>query len=85
MMVEVFRTTVTDHDLAARLVDQIQETFGSYSANFDLDDCDKVLRVANPSGRVESTLLIHFLRGEGIRAEILSDEVPSLSIANHLN
>ena len=52
-MVEVFKTNVKDRDQAKMLIDQIQKTFTDFTANFDLEDCDKILRVksTNPSRR----------------------------------
>ncbi|QJW88451.1 hypothetical protein HNV11_03215 [Spirosoma taeanense] len=76
-MVEVFKTDVRSPTQAKRLIDQIHSTYTSYQANFDLDDCDRVLRVECPSGVVESTSLITLLRAAGFGAEILPDDVPA--------
>jgi uncharacterized protein YpbB len=71
-MIEVFKTNVKDRDHANMLVDQIHKTFGNYKANFDLEDCDKILRVKCTTGSVQPTLLINLLKGYGFNAEILS-------------
>ena len=44
-MVEVFRTNVKQRDHANILISQIHKAFPDYKANFDLEDCDKILRV----------------------------------------
>lgn len=77
-MVEVFRTNVTEHRDARRLIDQIHQNFINYKANFDLQDCDNILRVKCFKGSIESSLLIELLEKQGFNAEILPDEVPIL-------
>ena len=49
-MVEVFKTNVKDPHHAAMLIDCIHKSFDGYNANFDLEDCDKILRVKSASG-----------------------------------
>ena len=44
-MVEVFKTNVMDRRQAQMLVDQIHQLFKNYHSNFDLEDCDKILRI----------------------------------------
>ena len=43
-MVEVFKTNVQE-DSTASLVEQLLEHFPQSKINFDLEDCDKILRV----------------------------------------
>lgn len=73
-MVEVFKTNVKDWDHANMLLDQIHKTFGDYKANFDLEDCDKILRVKCATGLIESSLLINLLKDFGFNAEVLPDD-----------
>ncbi|MEJ6980427.1 hypothetical protein WG906_08190 [Pedobacter sp. P351] len=73
-MVEVFKTDVKDLDLATLLIDQIKKTFVDYSANFDLQDCDNILRVESNTELIQSSALIAFLKALGCCAEILPDE-----------
>ena len=73
MMVEVFKTNVTDPDHADRLIDQIHHAYQEYKANFDLEDCDRILRVKSTSGRIQTSLLIDLLQDAGFRAEVLPD------------
>ena len=44
-MVEVFKTDVTEHHQAAMLEGVLLQHFPLFRINFDLDDCDKILRV----------------------------------------
>ncbi len=77
-MVEVFKTNVKDHDYANRLIEQIHKNFIGYNANFDLQDCDNILRIKSITGIIESNPLISFLEQFGCEAEILGDEIKQL-------
>jgi hypothetical protein len=74
-MVEIFKTDVKDRDQANRLIDRIHKTFINYKANFDLEDCDRILRVQSSAGSVRATLLIELSKDLGINAELLPDVV----------
>jgi hypothetical protein len=72
-MIEVFKTDVeTDHH-ARMLVHLIEQRLG-YHANFDLSDCDRILRVQCKDGCVH-TSLISLLKEYGFYAEVLSEEI----------
>ena len=75
-MVEVFKTNVEDRGHAKMLIEKIHQHFIDYKANFDLEDCDKILRVKSFAGHVQSTLLIHLLKQFGFQAEVLDDDFP---------
>jgi hypothetical protein len=74
-MVEVFKTNVKDAGLANLLINHIHHTFPDYKANFDLEDCDKILRVACASGTVQPGFLINILNDFGFQAEVLPDDL----------
>jgi hypothetical protein len=74
-IVEVFKTNVKDPDLAELLVYHIQQTFPDYQASFDLEDCDKILRVETKAGLVQARQLIDLLLDFGFQAEVLPDEL----------
>jgi hypothetical protein len=44
-MVEVFKTNVQDRELAEHIASILRGKFAFARINFDLDDCDKILRV----------------------------------------
>ncbi|QEC66514.1 hypothetical protein FRZ67_04095 [Panacibacter ginsenosidivorans] len=44
-MVEVFKTNVQASEQADELISLLQQAFPGNKINFDLDDCDKVLRI----------------------------------------
>lgn len=74
-MIEVFKTNVTEKEHANMLLVRIHKTFRDHRANFDLEDCDKILRVTCRNGPVQSYPLIQLLQDFGFQAEILEDEM----------
>lgn len=44
-MVEVFKTNVQQESDKSRVLAIIQKLFPNYKINFDLEDCDRILRV----------------------------------------
>ena len=78
-MIEVLKTDVNQWEHAKMLMDEIHKTFSEYKANFDLDDCDKILRVICMEGSVHASLLIDLLKDFGFNAEVLPDTVPILA------
>jgi len=73
-MIEVFKTNVRHHDHAAMLIEEIQARFGSYHANFDLEDCDKILRIESQHD-ICNEFVNDLLRSFGYNGEILPDTV----------
>ncbi len=73
-MIEVFKTNVKEDCHANLLVDQIHKIFEGHEANFDLEDCDKILRVKCRSGFIQPSKFIRLLNDFGFHAEVLPDE-----------
>ena len=44
-IVEIFKTNVSNQQLANKIIMDLNQLFPDYNINFDLEDCDKVLRV----------------------------------------
>ncbi len=44
----VYKTNVKDHSKAELIIETIHRYFPGAVVSFDLEDCDKVLRVENP-------------------------------------
>jgi len=75
-MIEVFKTDVRKLREAKNLVNILVEHFPGSKINFDLDDCDRILRVTSTTGSVEACELIRLLEEQGFEAEVLPDIVP---------
>lgn len=77
-MVEVFKTNVTKRGDAAIVIARIHKVFIDYKASFDLEDCDKILRVKSAATQMNAYEVIRLLNNMGFQAEILPDEKPSV-------
>ena len=75
-MIEVFRTNVEKAADAEMLINFIHHHFTGYRANFDLQDCDRILRIECPGGRVHIQSVMFLLSYNGFLAEVLPDEIP---------
>jgi hypothetical protein len=75
-VVEVFRTNVLHQRDADILITRLNVEFG-YEANFDLEDCDKILRVKAFQLIIDS-IVVELLASAGFFAEVLPDEVPEI-------
>jgi len=72
-MVEVFKTNVSNMRRAANTLDALHSKFHPYKANFDLEDCDRILRVESKNGTLRVAALLKFLKERDIQAEVLPD------------
>lgn len=62
-MVEVFKTNVQEFEEAQNLVALLRQHFPDSKVNFDLDDCDKVLRVEGNDLRIEKVMTLIMEKG----------------------
>ena len=69
-MVEVFTTNVQEVSQANNLISLLVKLFPDYSINFDLQDCDRILRVE--SDKVDSKEIIRLLNSNNFQCEILN-------------
>ena len=72
-MIEVFRTNVECREQANRLIGEIHKNFPGYKVNFDLDDCDRILRVVSENGSVAVSSLMSLVKNFGFSVEVLPD------------
>jgi hypothetical protein len=68
-MVEVFKTNVQQRELAEQLASIIRGRLAFCKINFDLEDCDKILRVEGDQISVET--IIGILSTHGLECEVL--------------
>lgn len=69
-MVEVFKTDVQKKAQSKMLLCMLSEAFPSFKINFDLSDCDKVLRVEGDD-RMEALRIMILVKEYGFTCEIL--------------
>ena len=68
-MVEVFKTNVSDESQAEKLLEILAWHFPACRINFDLDDCDKILRIEGEGLFTASVQMI--VAENGFTCEIL--------------
>ena len=77
MKVEVFKTNVNYLMDAELLVREIENFFPAYSVNFDMEDCDRILRVETDSNEIQIERIIQMMNYNNFKAEILPDKIVS--------
>ncbi len=69
-MVEVFKTNVLQKHKSRVLLFELYKSFPGHKINFDLADCDKILRVEGNS--IPLKRIIRLLNVNGYSCEVLS-------------
>jgi hypothetical protein len=72
-MVEVLSTTVKTEKQADMLLDRFRKVYPSYRINFDLEDCDNILRVEYHTDQMDTDGIREIIRKCGFMAEVLPD------------
>ena len=68
-MVEVFKTNVVKQEQARQLLGLLLQRFPSSKINFDLEDCDKILRLEGHDFIVDDVMRL--VRKEGFASSVL--------------
>ncbi|MFA6403269.1 MAG: hypothetical protein WCX31_16845 [Salinivirgaceae bacterium] len=68
-MIEVFKTNVEQPEQSEFLINQIRCHVPGGKINFDLEDCDKILRIE--AERISNETIIGLLNQNGFLAEVL--------------
>lgn len=68
-IVEVFKTNVQENEQASRVINTLLSSFPHCRINFDLQDCDKILRVQGREVRPE--IIIKMVKSHGYNCEPL--------------
>lgn len=68
-MIEVFKTNVQKRAESRKLLSVLSKTFPSVKANFDLSDCDSVLRVEGENAEVLKIRVL--VKAHGFMCEVL--------------
>lgn len=79
-MIEILATDVQHEHQAQRLLQIIKDIFPGYRANFDLDDCDHILRIVTDEDALDTVAIIGLLEARGFRATVLPDHVASATL-----
>ena len=72
-MVEVFKTSVTLIEEEIFLLKKLRKKFPGYLINFDLEDCDNILRIEVAKEKINVATIIKLVRSYGFDIEVLED------------
>ncbi len=70
MIVEVFKTNVEEVKLSELLIQQLEIHLPDSLINFDMDDCDRILRVE--ANAIVPEEIIQILNSNGYSCEVLT-------------
>ena len=70
-MIEVFKTNVQEVDELKQIIQKLIGHFSEAKINFDLDDCDKILRIETTF--IENENVTFILNSMGYQCEVLPD------------
>lgn len=73
-MVEVFKTNIGCQAHALAIGNFLQDFFQGYLVNFDLDDCDRIMRIRSLHSTVDSGRVCRLVLAMGFEASVLSDD-----------
>jgi hypothetical protein len=68
-MVEVFKTNIHEKKQAALIFEVLMQHFPLFKINFDLEDCDKILRVEGDC--IVQEIIINIIKINGYQCQIL--------------
>lgn len=69
-MVKVYKTNIIDRRIAREILQKIREELPESDPSFDLDDCDKVLRIESRKA-VKEMLIEEIINNYGYQLEVL--------------
>ena len=71
--IQVFRTDVSDLDVAVNIVLLLEGCYAHCRVNFDLEDCDRILRIESAEYSIEETAVQWLVAGYGYHCEPLPE------------
>ena len=72
-MIEIFKTNVTKRLEAKRLLNLLLEILPNAFINFDLEDCDRILRIENVEQNFDIQQIIALVEKMGFYCEVWND------------
>ncbi len=72
-MIEVFKTNIKFKKDARKIMLLLSTKLENHKINFDLSDCDKILRIESPNEIISIQSIEKWLHNEGFFCEVLPD------------
>lgn len=73
-MVEVFKTNVNTVASARQIASVVQQALVNSRVNFDLSDCDKILRIETDYEKIDPDIIVRLLADHDFHAAVLEDK-----------
>ncbi len=71
--VEIFKTDVSSKLIGEIIISKLNKSFPDYIMNFDLDDCDKILRVESTNESIDIHKILGLLEANKINIELITE------------
>lgn len=71
--VEIFKTDVSSKLISEIIISKLNKSFPDYIMNFDLDDCDKILRVESTNESIDIHKILGLLEANKINIELITE------------
>lgn len=83
-MIEIFKTNVDNQLIALQIINAILLVFPTANANFDLEDCDRILRISSDTNsyQIDKTV-VEIIQSKGFAAKVLADEQSQKTNSNN--
>lgn len=72
-MLEIFKTNVSSESHAALLLEVLHGLFPEARFNFDLEDCDRILRAEAKGSPIPVDAILRTVRARQVQIEVLQD------------
>jgi len=69
-IVEVFKTNVGNQHLAEKILSELNQLYPDYRINFDLEDCDKVLRIESQND-VDILGVLNYMKNNNVHIAVM--------------
>jgi hypothetical protein len=69
--VEIFKTNVNSRRVAGRILKALHTHLPALAFNFDLEDCDRILRVKGRDIKVEIANILHIVKAHSVEISLL--------------
>lgn len=70
IIVEIFKTNVKNQLLANKIVSELYQLYPDYRINFDLEDCDNILRIEGRN-TIDILGILNYGKSNNIEMEII--------------
>ena len=72
-VVEIFKTNVTHTSEANFIIKNLHKHFPSCRVNFDLNDCDRILRIEGKAADIDIESILKIVKENNYEIELIED------------